>query len=141
VFQRLFWRRPSPGDRILQAATRTLSGAPAQASVRWYLLVEPSPELVRYLREENAFGLSAGRAGPVLEQAPEWFAFDASEVDVLRGVPGGMVLAFNRSSGLLYATDTGAGFAASVEPPPPAPRPAQGTVSVGRLPPTPPPLP
>ncbi|MES2709910.1 MAG: hypothetical protein V4726_25155 [Verrucomicrobiota bacterium] len=145
VFQKAFWRRPTPQDRILHAERREWTDGDGLSKWQWFLAVEPSPELVKYLREDNAFGLipaGSGSAGAV-SRAPAWFPEKTDGFDILQNAAGTMTLLFSKTANQLYATDSGGGFrpaiAVSAPPPRPAARPA--TPARGRLPLTPPPNP
>lgn len=143
IFKRAFWREPGAGDRVLQAERNEWSDAEGLTRWEWFLQVEPSPELVKYLREENAFGLRPVPAPVLPEGSPAWFSFDPATVSVMSSPRGKMQLVFDQAGNRLFASDSGGGFqrgaAAPARPDPDtssaAPPPA------GRLPATPPPLP
>ena len=140
VFRRAFWKRPAPEDRILHAERRewTEETGAGVSRWQWFLAVEPGPELVKWLREDNAFGL---RPAAAVEppRPPEWFPRDTSGFTILASRnPGGLTLLFSPDNKTLYATAAGKGFA------PGAPEPATPSVAAappppGRLPATPPP--
>jgi hypothetical protein len=137
VFQRAFWQPPGAGDQILHAERREWTDAAGVKQWQWFLVVEPSPELVKYLREENAFGLVPASTVPEMTDAPAWFAVRPGEVDALRAPHGRLQLFFSKTQRLLYATSSGAGFAKG------APEPSQQVPQApapGRLPTTLPPL-
>jgi hypothetical protein len=138
VFQRAFWQPPGSGDQILHAERREWTDAGGVKQWQWFLVVEPSPELVKYLREDNAFGLVPASTLPEMTDAPAWFAVRPEEVDALRAPQGRMNLFFSKTQRLLHATSSGAGFTKGAPEPsqqiPQAPAP-------GRLPTTLPPLP
>jgi hypothetical protein len=138
VFQKAFWKRPGVNDKILHAERREWADAEGVQRWQWFIVVEPSTELVKHLREDNAFGLDPAKAEPVNKDAPAWFVFKAGDVDVLGASRGKLRLIFSKSGNTLYATDAGGGFHHGA--PEPARRPSSGTVSVGRLPLTPPPV-
>lgn len=116
VFQRAFWRRPQEGDVILNAERREWLDGEEVERWQWYLLVEPSEELLRALRDDNSFGLQKGILNPELFQdAPEWFQGVSSDFDCRTAPDGGMTLFFG--SERLYATGQGGGFQAGAERP------------------------
>lgn len=115
VFQRAFWRRPSPEDRILHA--ERIQWSASAGGVRkwqWFLAVEPGPALLKWLRETNPFSLqqtttyeAARDSGQT--QRPAWFPATAGAPwEIQRG--GTMTLLFDLKSNRLYATDAGHGF-------------------------------
>jgi hypothetical protein len=139
VFRQAFWKRPSANDRILHAERRVWSDEDGVEKWEWFLAVEPSPELVKYLREDNAFSLSPASSPATVIGAPEWFSVRPGEVEVLQSRQGKMQLFFGKTKNFLYATDAGGGFTKGAE----APTPPQvvHTPNPGRLPTTPPPNP
>lgn len=110
VFQKAFWRRPAADDRIRHAERQEWKDDTGVSLWRWFIVVKPSPELVKYLRETNPFNLVATNAANPVKDAPKWFTFSSGAVDVLRASQGGMQLVFHEKEGLLYATDSGGGF-------------------------------
>lgn len=139
VFRRAFWQLPGDGDQILHAERREWSDAEGVKRWQWYLVVEPSPELVKYLRTDNAFGLVPSSSFPAIENAPDWFSFRPEEVEVLQAPNSNMKLCFHKTKPLLHATSSGTGFRPSVtSPSQPRSMPEQQTTS-GRLPLHPPP--
>ncbi len=137
LFRRAFWQRPGTGDKILHAERREWTDADGLKRWQWFLVVEPSPELVKYLREDNAFGLVPGSAGSLNPEPPSWFVFKPDEFSIFRAPHSGMRLMFSKTENLLYATDSGQGFTKGA--PEPAKKPAPPSAS-GRLPTTPPPV-
>ena len=139
VFQRAFWQRPGPGDHILHAERREWTDPAGVKNWQWFLVVEPSPGLVKYLRQDNAFGLVPVPEVPEITDAPPWFAVRPDEVDVLQAPHGNLNLFFSKTQRLLHATSSGTGFrpgapeAAKAAPPAQAP--------IGRLPTSAPPTP
>ena len=107
---------------------------------QWFLVVEPSPELLKYLREENAFGLVAATAIPAATGTPDWFAFNDADVETMQTRTGTMRVSFHRTKPLIYATASGAGFTAGAKEA--ARKPAQPAAPelAGRLPLTSPPI-
>jgi hypothetical protein len=116
VFQRAFWRRPSPTDKILHAERREWTGDGGVKKWQWFIVVEPSPELVKHLREENAFGLTAASSVGKIENPPVWFTPPAG-ADIFQAPNGNLRLVFSKSQPLLYATDLGEGFASATPEP------------------------
>lgn len=130
VFKRAFWRLPADGDKILHAERREWSDDHGVTKWQWFIEVEPSEKLVKYLRTENSFGLvPVGSAGD-MKEAPGWFAFDPIEFEVL-GSRGNLRMIFSRTGNRLFATDSGGGFHPGV--PEPTKRPTDPVPS-GRLP-------
>ncbi|MGJ8640340.1 MAG: hypothetical protein ACSHYA_13210 [Opitutaceae bacterium] len=138
VFKQAFWKRPSAGDRILHAERREWEGEDGILQWQWCIEVEPSPALLKYLRDDNAFGLSTG-AKIEWEAPADWFPESADELAVMQSVDGSMTLLFSQSGDKLYGIGSGGGFRPGA-PTPPKPETAQ-TESAGRIPRTPPPNP
>jgi hypothetical protein len=117
VFRRAFWQPPGAGDKVLQAERREWSDAEGVSRWQWFLVVEPSPELVKYLRTDNAFGIR-----------PE-------EFDVAQAPHGNMRLFFHKTRPLLHATSSGTGFRPGVTSPTQAkPSTTRPQTTSGRLP-------
>jgi hypothetical protein len=138
VFRKAFWKHPTANDHILHAERREWTDAHGIQQWRWFIVVEPSPELIKYLRTDNAFNLVPSAVQPSRDNAPAWFAPVADEVETLSAAQSHLCLSFSKAAPLLYATDAGSGF-----------RPAQiesaasysnSSAAAGRLPLTPPPL-
>ena len=110
VFQRAFWRAPSPEDKIAHAERHEWKDAEGLTKWQWFLEVDPSPELVKYLREDNAFGLAPAAEAPLPEERPAWYHYDPSAVSVMKSPRGKLQLIFSKIGNTLYATDSGAGF-------------------------------
>lgn len=106
VFQRAFWRRPAPADRILHAERREWAGEDGVKRWAWFIVVEPGPDLLAHLRERDPFQLRPGPA-PVLENAPAWFQPPAGARPFSRGA---LHLFFAPGDHLLHATASGTGF-------------------------------
>jgi len=135
IFQRAFWASPTSGDKILHAERREWSGADGLEKWQWFLVVEPSPALLKRLRDDNAFGLMPAPAATATVNAPSWFAFKGDEVSVLKSPQAKLQLIFSKDHHTLYATDSGLGF----RPGAPEPiKPAPQAPAPGRLPTTPP---
>ena len=138
IFKKAFWRRPSPADQIQHAERHEWRDADGLERWQWFLVVSASPELIKYLRDDNAFGLVPASAAPVVSEAPAWFRFKPEEVTVLQAPYAGMRLIFSKSDNTLYATDSGRGFTKGAPEPPPS---TQGAQAPGRIPNSPPPKP
>ncbi len=138
IFKKAFWRRPSPTDQIQHAERHEWRDADGLERWQWFLVVSASPELIKYLRDDNAFGLVPTSAVPVISEAPAWFRFNPEDFTVLQARHAGMRLMFSKSDNTLYATDSGRGFTKGVPEPPPA---TQGAQAPGRIPSSPPPRP
>ena len=136
IFKKAFWRRPAPADRILHAERHEWRDADGLERWQWFLVVSASTELIKYLRDDNAFGLVPASVAPVVSEAPGWFGFKPEEVTVLQSAHAGMRLMFSKSGNTLYATDSGRGFSKGAPEPPPA---TQGAQPSGRIPISPPP--
>ena len=139
VFKRAFSRRPSAEDRILKAERHEWHDAEGVSRWQWFLIVDPSPALLQYLRDENAFGLVAGSVEP-LREAPAWFRFDPQAVQTLCAHSGGMQVSFRASDDRIFACASGAGFTKGAAAPSIAPAPISAS-RAGRLPNAPPPIP
>jgi hypothetical protein len=139
IFRSAFWRSPVAGDEILHAERREWSDQNGLDKWQWFLALRPSPELVKYVRDDNAFGLSETTTPAPVEGAPAWFAFDPDAVEVLRSSSSNLQFIFSGPDNTLYATSDGSAFqrgaAERSRPSPPA------ISSTGRLPLTPPPDP
>ena len=138
IFKKAFWRRPSPADQIQQAERHEWRDADGLERWQWFMVVSASPELIKYLRDDNAFGLVPASAVPVISEAPAWFRFKPEDFNVLQARHAGMRLMFSKSDNTLYATDSGRGFTKGAPEPPPA---TQGAQAPGRIPSSPPPRP
>ncbi len=138
IFKKAFWRRPSPADQIQQAERHEWRDADGLERWQWFLVVRASPELMKYLRDDNAFGLVPVSVVPVVSKAPAWFRFKPEDFTVLQATHAGMRLMFSKSGNTLYATDSGSGFTKGAPEPSPA---TQGAQTSGRIPSSPPPRP
>ena len=138
IFKKAFWRRSSPTDQIQHAERHEWRDADGLERWQWFLVVSASPELIKYLRDDNAFGLVPTSAVPVISEAPAWFRFNPEDFTVLQARHAGMRLMFSKSDNTLYATDSGRGFTKGAPEPPPA---TQGAQAPGRIPSSPPPRP
>ncbi|MFO0202819.1 MAG: hypothetical protein ACK528_06770 [Alphaproteobacteria bacterium] len=136
IFKRAFWRRPGNDDHIQHAERHEWRDAAGLERWQWFLVVSASPELIKYLRDDNAFGLVQASTAPVVSEAPNWFRFKSEDFTVMRASHGGMRLMFSKSDNTLYATDSGRGFTKGAPEPLPT---AQGAQTPGRIPSSPPP--
>ncbi len=139
IFQKAFWRSPAADDEILHGERREWLGPDGLEKWQWFLVVKPSPGLVKYLRDDNAFGLVTADAMPEIVDPPAWFAFKTPEVRRMKAPTANLMFIFSKSGNLLYATDSGGGFRPGLPEPGKAVR--EGPTSSGRLPATPPPNP
>lgn len=112
VFQRAFWRRPSPQDRILHAEHREWTDDRGLKKWQWFIKVQGSPQLVKFLREDNPFGMICGPSRPVIKDPPSWFTPDDPNSDTLRSKQGELMMSFHRTDRMIFATDRGYGFRA-----------------------------
>jgi hypothetical protein len=138
IFKKAFWRRPSPTDQIQHAERHEWRDADGLVRWQWFLVVSASPELIKYLRDDNAFGLVPASKVPVISEAPAWFRFKPEDLTVLQASNAGIRLMFSKSDNTIYATDSGRGFTKGAPEPPPA---TQGAQTPGRIPSSPPPRP
>jgi hypothetical protein len=136
IFKKAFWRRPSPKDQIQHAERHEWRDAAGLERWQWFLVVSASPELIKYLRDDNAFGLVHASSAPLVSEAPSWFRFKPEDFTVLRASHAGMCLMFSKSDNTLYATDSGRGFTKGAPEPLPT---SQGAQTPGRIPISPPP--
>lgn len=127
IFRRAFWQHPGPGDVILHAERREEVDADrADAPVltwQWFLAVRPSPALLARLRDPEVFGLARGtrprrRDAPAALPPPAWFPNVAGEheFEILETASSPLVVYYRARDNLLFATDTGAGFASAAHP-------------------------
>lgn len=132
VFQKALWKRPTAADKILHAERREWKDENSISRWQWFLEVEPSPEIVRYLREENAFRLKSYQTMTPLPDAPAWFIKDTMNTRILSEPGGGMQLIFTAGDARLYAMGSGGGFhrGAAEKSPELAQAPAAGRLSL-----------
>lgn len=139
IFQKAFWRSPNASDEILHGERREWMGEDGLEKWQWFLVVKPSPELVKYLRDDNAFGLVRADAMPAINEAPAWFAFKSSDMEILKAPTSNLRLIFSKTGNHLFATDSGNGFRPGA---PEREKEIHGSPSSsGRLPTSPPPNP
>jgi hypothetical protein len=137
IFQKAFWRSPTDGDLILHAERRDWTGEDGLAKWQWFLLVRPSPELVKYLISDNSFGLMKVKSASRIDGAPEWFNFSSLDTEEMQAPKAKLRLIFSKAENLLYATDSGDGLRLGAPEVPEVPK--MSPSSTGRLPTTPPP--
>lgn len=162
IFKKAFWRSPAAEDHIAHAERREWHDAQGVTRWEWYLEVSASPGLLKYLREENAFGLlpatPRASAGPVTgnsaanvpviakkpppaaaaalpENRPGWFQFNTADTDIFQSRDGQLRLYFSKTDNKLYASNAGHGFQRG------AAAPASASVQVPAATSTPPPAP
>lgn len=141
IFQRAFWANPTNEDKILHAERREWSDADGVQKWQWFLVVEPSPALLKRLRDDNAFGLAPATSATVITGAPAWFVFKSEEVSVLKAPQAKLELIFSKDNRTFYASDSGLGFRRGAPEQIPKTPPSSSAPSSGRLPITPPPRP
>lgn len=142
VFQRAFWKRPTEQDEILHAERREWADGDGVDRWQWFIAVDPSAELARYLHEQNPFSMSPPKRDVALpmDELPDWFPSSVDGYEVTQTADGQMIFLLRPDDGRLFATSQGRGFAKAVEAPPPSP-PVISSNAQGRLPATPPPTP
>jgi hypothetical protein len=140
IFKKAFWRRPSPTDQIQHAERHEWRDADGLERWQWFLVVSASPELIKYLREDNAFGLVPSSSVSANPEAPDWFVFKTEEFSIFRSPQSGLQLMFSKADNTLYATDSGRGFTKGAPEPVKQAAPLSAPAP-GRLPTTPPPTP
>lgn len=138
IFKKAFWRRPSAEDEIVHAERHEWRDVENLERWQWFIEVRASAGLVKYLRDDNAFGLVPASTLPEIDEAPSWFRFDPADFVLYTAPHGGMRLMFSKEGNTLYAMDSGRGFTKGLPEPPPA---AQEAPVPGRLPTTLPPIP
>jgi hypothetical protein len=114
VFQRAFWRRPVPGDRILHAERREWSHS-SDGVVRWqwFLAFEPAAGTREWL-DGNPFGLAVVSSpvwSAVTAEAPPWFPRDLTGWGVEQKSGAGLTLLRSADGRRVFARDEGFGFA------------------------------
>jgi len=115
VFQRAFWRAPTPDDEILHAERREwVSDDDGVRRWQWFLAVKPGQTLNDWLRQENPFLTSAIDPGDYQPptSSPSWFPSPAilARSEIQRHGANGITLIFDTQENHLYATDSGGGF-------------------------------
>ena len=118
IFQKAFWKRPTAEDKIHHAERREWADAGGVKKWQWFIVVEPSPELLKHLRDDNAFALKPATDLPAIRDAPDWFSFDPGSVEIMTSPNNHtMSLLFSKTKRLLHATGAGGGFHAGVAEP------------------------
>ncbi|RYD33806.1 MAG: hypothetical protein EOP86_12490, partial [Verrucomicrobiaceae bacterium] len=110
IFKKAFWREPSADDQIANAERREWSDAEGVTRWEWFIEVNASPDLLKYLREDNPFGLRRTSPAPLPEGPPAWFTFAPEEVDVLKSGTGRLQMIFSKHNNKILATSSGNGF-------------------------------
>jgi hypothetical protein len=112
VFQKALWRQPASDDKILHAERREWS-TPADGvrQWRWFLAVKPGPALRQWLAT-NPFFLSGTNSPAVLASASAWFPKATKEFIIQEKSDGRLMLMWSADGQMLYASDSGHGFAA-----------------------------
>ena len=95
IFKRAFWRRPGKDDEILHAERHEWRDGDGLQRWQWFLVVKASPQLIKDLRDDNAFGLVPGAAGSLNPEAPSWFVFKPDEFSIFQSPHAGMRLMFS----------------------------------------------
>ncbi len=118
VFQRAFWRRPTPADRVLHAERRdwTKDANNNVEKWEWFIAIEPSPAFREWLLKDNPFELVAVPSGTELKPVgtpPDWFppATDLATFTRYRNREGRYQVFHDAAKNRLYAADAGGGFA------------------------------
>ena len=138
VFRRAFWRSPEAGDEIVHAERYEWHDGEGVIKWKWFMEIKPSSGLIKYLRDENAFGLTRTSSMTMIDERPAWFNFDSSKAVVMNSAQSNLQLIFMAEENTLYATDSGLGFRRGA-PEPIKPTPQEAKIP-GRLPATPPPI-
>lgn len=117
VFQRAFWRRPTPADRILHAERRDWLAADTGVDKwQWFIAVQPGPAFRDWLLKDNPFDLVAVPAdAPLapLSAPPAWFppAAQLTGFARYRNREGKYQVFHDAAQNRIFATDDGGGFA------------------------------
>ena len=141
IFQRAFWASPASDDKILHAERREWKDSDEVQKWQWFLVVEPSPALLKRLRDDNAFALKPAASASPPAEAPAWFVFTTDKVSVLKSPQSNLQLVFSNDKHTLYASDSGRGFRAGAPEPEKPAAPAPKATVPGRLPSAHPPIP
>lgn len=122
IFHKGFWRRPYAEDEVLHGERHEWSDAQGLVKWEWFLMVKASPALLKDLLDDRFFRLMPVSSLARPPQAPPWFDFVPGEVYVLQSRSSRLRLIIRNSDQMLYATDSGQGFAkGAVLPDPPMP--------------------
>lgn len=118
IFRRAFWRHPTNEDAILQAERRHWIDSQGLTKWQWFLALRPAPATRQWL-EQNPFAFSPLNASPVTIppelSAPAWFPGSVETGRAWQKGNTGFLL-FEKSTGILYATDQGAGHSPPAQP-------------------------
>lgn len=119
IFRRAFWRHPAAGDRIVHADRHEWVDDGHVQRWQWFLEVRPDPSLLHALRDPDTLGLVSAAPSSAVAQPlspPSWFPSAAQRhgYEVLRSPAGGLTVFYRAADNVLFATDTGRGFAAPV---------------------------
>lgn len=122
VFQRAFWRRAAPEDRILHAERRhrLADEHDGVEQWQWFIVVEPGQAFADWLFKENPFELVPGTPDaptPDFTEAPAWMPRPDQRAGFSHHYKPGANLHVYRDprTGRIYATDQGGGFTPSRE--------------------------
>ena len=140
LFRRAFWKKATDADKILHAERREWGEGEGLKKWQWFLVVEPSAELLKYLRDPNTYGLSPAPDLAAVEGTPDWFTFNAADFETMRVSTGNMRISFHRTKPLIYANDFGSGFTAGAKEAAAKPALPAAPELAGRLPLTSPPI-
>lgn len=115
IFRRAFWRHPGSDDRIVRAERREWSDSGNVRRWQWFIEVQPSPELLRTLRDPAQFSLvpiEKSRPWSASAATPSWFPSASTSALETHQSPGGtLTLLYRARDNTLFATDEGRGFA------------------------------
>jgi hypothetical protein len=112
IFQKAFWRRPTPADKMLHAERREWTNkTDGVRQWQWFLAVEPGPGLVDAVTK--AFTLKPGQLNKQhYTSAPKWLREMLNdESTLLTDSTGSFHLIHDAKQNILLATDLGHGFA------------------------------
>ena len=140
VFRRIFWRQPTPEDRILRSERRELeveAGGPVRWD--WFLSVDPSVVFADYLLEENPFQLSLGTSVIDFQQTPDWFPTSSAGFEVHQNQTGEMTVLYHPETRRIYVCNKVTSFRPAATIPEPSITPSTRQNS-GRLPDASPPM-
>ncbi len=114
VYQKAFWRRPGPDDKILHAERREWSASgDGVRKWQWFIAVQPGP-LTREWITSNPFALVPAPSGfslASLENRPAWFPEVTTGFQIQQNRERHLIWIQARDGSVLYATDSGFGFA------------------------------
>ena len=138
IFRRAMWRSLGKEDHLVHAIRRewTEKAEVGVARWQWFLEVEASPDLMKYLRQDNALNLRPIDKADI-PAPPDWFPADLSAYDL--HATGSLIFCFDKSRPRFFATNQGKGFTPGHSLPQPLPAPS--TPANSRIPNHPPPRP